>query len=127
MEKKKRQRIVRRIHRRSKEKRKKLRSTRNYRYDIKNEDVKEKLDEGWTISKCAILFSCSKNLIKSVREGKRPALKRKRKLPKKRCSCCGLRKVAKGNRFLCKKCYRKKECGSIAVHGYPFSDYDVLF
>lgn len=83
---------------------------RNYRHDIKNKEVLQRIKEdGWSINKCCDQWSCSKNLILSIVNGTRPDLGdqyTRQKIPKDQlCTSCGIRRKRKGNRFLCAFCF----------------------
>jgi len=92
---------------------------RRYRFDISNDDVLSRLDQGYTIKQCCALFNCSKNLIAAVIKGTRPeAPEKKSSIDKKDlCTCCNIRRKKKGNHFLCEYCFENKES--------PFYDHPV--
>ena len=78
-----------------------------YRGDIKNSDVLTELAKGKTVRAVSALFDCSEIVVQRIRKGLRVEHPSK-KIRGKVCSCCKVRAVAKGNRFLCCDCFRSE-------------------
>lgn len=86
------------------------------RYDISNKMVQDLLDSGIPQEEIARRLNCSTMLVYSVRDGVRkdPVIpKRYQGNGVKKCRCCKLRPIKKGNRFLCGYCYRNGSTGDL--------------
>jgi len=111
---------------------------RNYRHDIKNKEVLNKIKEhSWSVNKCCEKFNCSKNLILSIVNKTRPDIdaedaeyiKIKKEIPvKELCTSCGLRRKKKGNRFLCALCFDKGDSDEDSYYymGFGYSSFLTL-
>lgn len=108
---------------------------RNYRHDIKNEEVLKKIEQGWGVNKCCEKFNCSKNLILSIVNKTRPDIDAeyiKKQIPiKDLCTGCRVRRKKKGNRFLCALCFDKGDSDEDSYYymGFGYSSFlttDIL-
>ena len=70
------------------------------RHDLPVEDIKQMLDEGLRQIDVARLYNVSQSVISRI--AKQPETKTQM------CSCCGMRQIASGNRFLCDLCYKQE-------------------
>jgi hypothetical protein len=81
------------------------------RYDISNAMVQSVLAKGVSVCEAARRLGCSQMIVSRVKYGtrKEPVLPVEHQQAfregKRRCSCCGLKPVMKGNYFLCQECY----------------------
>lgn len=101
------------------------RRLRNYRWDVKNEEIKKKREEGWSIAAIMDFYSCSRGLVKRVLSGIRPETPETNKVIEKPCSHCGIRPIGKGKVFLCDYCFSNADNGTIEIHNtYSSQDSD---
>jgi hypothetical protein len=97
------------------------------RYDVSNQDVLRMLQKGLSLGEAARRLGCSVNLVWRVSKGARwdPRMPKQYRARSShpRCSCCKVRPVKKGNRFLCEQCFKFGASGSVhcdAVCHTPF-------
>lgn len=83
--------------------------TVRFRNDLSNKQVLDLLaKEGMTDLRVAMILDCSEDLVRRVRLGLRVDPNPKPKIPAKSlCKACGQRRIAAGNRYLCRECYER--------------------
>jgi hypothetical protein len=98
-----------------------IRGGKGPRFDISNKMVQELLDSGRTVGEISRELNCSVPLVLQVKRGERRDPKRPAHLQlngRRVCSCCEVRPVKKGNRFLCEICFRSGPVGEIASDSF---------
>jgi hypothetical protein len=78
------------------------------KYDLPVQEIKRILDEGLRQIDVASLFGVSQATISRIAKTKPPATLTS-KCKTELCTCCGLRPIATGNRFLCSYCYHSSD------------------
>jgi len=82
--------------------------------DLPVEKIQSMLDEGMRQTDVASAFNVSQATISRL-AGMPPAPVKKTKKTVRLCSCCEVRPIAKGNRFLCSQCYRLQDVEEFMV------------
>ena len=85
------------------------------RYDISNSMVQAMLDKGLSVCEAARRLGCSQMIVTRVKycTRKDPVIPERFtkafKQGKRRCTCCQIKPVKKGNYFLCEDCYKNAD------------------
>lgn len=82
-------------------------TTHTQKYHLPVEKILDLLDRGHRQSDVASRFGTSQTVISRIYRGARTAVIPPKKIPRiPVCTCCGIRSVAKGHRFLCRQCWK---------------------
>jgi Zn finger protein HypA/HybF involved in hydrogenase expression len=80
---------------------------------ITNAQIKRQVQIQGSIGGAARALSMSWDTVKKAVLGTRKEPEWDGIAPEDRCTCCGVRVKAKGNRYLCSECYSTAECGVV--------------
>lgn len=93
---------------------------------VNQRQVRRLLAEGGTINGIATHLRIPTTVVKRIRAGKDVKFFKRNKSNRveyqghKLCTCCGLREVYRGNRFLCEWCYQNM--GAAELQGYSVEE-----
>lgn len=93
---------------------------------VDQKKVERLLSEGVSMNQIGERLNIPISAVKRVRAGKKVTSCRRyqKKHNEKMCSCCGIRRVYKHNRYLCQWCY--ENAGQPEIQGYGFEEAGPL-